>query len=71
MGVVLLVYNNTAASRGCHTNFDYQIRGHKNIAKVPLEIYEPHTTKYGDLIIHLFMCFLINQILRNNYFNEI
>ena len=40
-GVALLVYDNSAVPRGCHTIFDYQIRGSQNIAKVPLEIYEP------------------------------
>ena len=25
---------------------------------------------YGDLIFNLFMCFLINQILRNNDYSE-
>ena len=41
LGVVLLVYDNTAVSRGCHAIFDYQIRGSQNIAEVPLEINEP------------------------------
>ena len=57
MGVALLVYDNTAAPRGCHSIFDYQIRGHKNIAEVPLEIYELPIPKYGDLIIHLLYVF--------------
>ena len=59
-----LVYDNTAVPRGCHTIFDYQIRGSQNIAdEVRLEVgtYEPPISKYGDLIIHLFVCFLINQ----------
>ena len=40
MGVALLVYDNTAVPRGCHTIFDYQIWGSQNIAEVPLESYE-------------------------------
>ena len=40
-GGCILVYDNTAVPRGCHTIFDYQIRGSQNIAEVPLEIYEP------------------------------
>ena len=41
IGVALLVYDNTAVPKGCHTIFDYQIRGSQNIAEVPLEIFEP------------------------------
>ena len=48
MGVALLVYDNTAVPRGCHTIFDYQIRGLQNITEVPLEIYE-HMNFLGEL----------------------
>ena len=41
MGVVLLVYDNTAVPMGCHTIFDYQIRGSQNIAEVRLELMNP------------------------------
>ena len=71
MWVALLVYNNTAASRGWHTIFDYQIRGSQKYCRGTFgNLWNP-IPKYGDLIVHLFMCFLINQILRNNDFNEI
>ena len=61
MGVALLVYGNTAVPMVCHTIFDYQIRGSQNIAVVRFGTYEPPISKYGDLIIHLLICFLINQ----------
>ena len=47
----------TLQFQGVHTIFDYQIRGSRNIAEVPLEIYEPLFPKYGDLIINLFIYF--------------
>ena len=40
-GVSLLVYDNTAVPMGCHTIFDYQIRGSQNIAEVRLELMNP------------------------------
>ena len=58
MGVAIFVYDNTAVPRGRgHTIFDYQIRGSQNIAEPTFGNIRTPIQKYGDLMIHLFMCF--------------
>ena len=50
MGVALLVYDNTAVPMGCHTIFDYKIRGSQNIAGVGLRL-ELMNPKFQSMVI--------------------
>ena len=68
--VALLVYYNTAVPKGSYNFWLSNTGVTKYCRGIFGNLWNP-IPKYGDLIINLFMCFLINQILRKNDFSEI